>query len=216
MYKRSAIPIIGTGAAIGAGAGGILGAMTGDEDQTIKQRIGRGLLGGMAGTAVGAGVHGGLRYNKLKDVSRPEVDNAGKVIDRRLSGQEALDEAFLGNKSTKAFKAEQETMKQDLNKAIGADMSEAEFIAKRDAEAKAALKETAKATTSSNPFANMSPVEARRAYREMMMKAHPDRGGTAEAFQKLQEQWKQYQALNEKVASAMYAAFFSELYNLTY
>lgn len=60
-FSRS---LLGAGAGAVAGAG--TGALSGPKDQTRSQRVGRAILGGMGGAALGGAAHTGVRYHQLR------------------------------------------------------------------------------------------------------------------------------------------------------
>lgn len=151
--------LIGTG--VGALSGAVSGAATGGADQTLVQRAGRGILGGMAGATAGTAGHTALRYGRLR--------KAGYA-----KGMGTLDDAALGTRSMSEIRAGHKATQQGLADAKKVDAQKAQQVLK--AEEGFGL--------------TGSPKEIRNKYYALARKHHPDSGGDPEKFQALNEAYK--------------------------
>lgn len=156
------MPRVLIGSGIGAATGALGGAATGGPDQTMTQRTGRGILGGMAGSVAGAAGHGALRYRGLR----------GLGYEKGLS---TVDTALTGTDSVSTMAAHQKKMMDGLAAAQKADAAAAEQATK--------LKEG---------FGFSGSVgEIKKRYRDLAREHHPDRGGKQETFQALNEAYQE-------------------------
>ena len=151
--------LIGTG--VGALSGAVGGAATGGADQTLVQRAGRGILGGMAGATAGAAGHTALRYGRLR--------KAGYA-----KGLGTLDDAALGTKSMSEIRAANKATQQGIADAKKVDAQKAQQVLK--AEEGFGL--------------TGSPKEIKAKYRALARKYHPDFGGDPEKIRALNEAYK--------------------------
>lgn len=209
----------------GALAGGATGAATGDNKQTSKQRLGRGILGAMGGSVLGGLGHTGLRYNALRKATTPEI-SGNKVVQKTLGGEKALEEALLGSDSVKAFKNRSESDTKALKEFIGEGLSEDQFHAR---EAAKRTKEIVDSFNDSNMFYGMDSQAAKKAYRKAVMPVHPDRftddmteaarAANTAKFDDISKQYKAFQeaqGLKKSASTLMFENCFYFLRNNLY
>jgi len=160
-------PLIGSG--LGAVGGSAAGALSGPREQTKTQRLGRGILGGMAGAVGGGTLHAGLRYRGLKN----------------LGYGNPLEEAILGSKSLKTMRDETEQYKQRLLS-----------YASSNSIPEIKIPEGVPGTTAgaSVDFSGKTAQEAKKMWRDLARKFHPDRGGDPAQFDALNKLYTQHLA----------------------
>ena len=209
----------------GALAGGATGAATGEKDQTVKQRLGRGILGAMGGSVLGGAGHTGLRYNALRKMTTPEI-SGGKVVQKTLGKDQAFDQALLGSDSLKTIKSKAEDETKALKDFVGEGLSEDEFLGR---EAAKKTKEVADSFNESNMFYGMDAAAAKKAYRKAAMPFHPDRftadmsdamkAENTAKFDNITKQYKAFEAaqgLKKSASSLMFENCFYFLRNNLY
>lgn len=209
----------------GALAGGAAGAATGDRDQTVNQRLGRGILGAMGGSVLGGTAHAGLRYNALKKMTTPEIAE-GKVVQKALGKERVLNEAVFGSDSVKAFANQAKKNTDALKDQIGEGLTEAQYAAREEAKR---AQEAANAFDSSNMFHGMDASAAREKYKKEVRLYHPDaapsgiteadRAARSAKYDEINKQYKQFEeaSLMKKSASTlMFENCFYYLRNTLY
>jgi hypothetical protein len=159
-----ALPRTAIGAGIGAAFGAGTGALAGGKNHRLSGAIG----GAAAGGAAGFGIHGAARLRALPKNMMASGARAERAT--ALAGR-ATDDAAKGAILQQAGRSER------FHQA---------FLGRHKSS------ETLAHLQKSNPFQGLDTQAAKKLHRQQAMKLHPDRGGNAEAFGRMQEQYKNH------------------------